>query len=361
MGKGFKVSEDEKPLPKSEIQAGGAAGGISSRGDPEGGDPGEIAIGVPLQPPITNRGVVLFTGCLDWITISFPGITGKTWVETRKALDWLQIEDKDAVFGHGYDMKACAGYGGIGQRVREGKIDGAVNLPGEAIRFMDAFGIDNATLLKRLRSVPGARLTRIDAAIDIFSERVKVPVWWEKVKAVQYTSRSRGKPRFAGDVDDVQTFYIGSPSSPRMLRTYNKTVEQYAKGITEPPANWTRVELQHRGEAAECASQIIAVDGLTVIPALIGGFFSLSDDAEWNEVVTGKIALGLPGRSVSTPEQKLRWLIAKNSGIAKIAQIAELCSLSDHFAKAMAGAEITASDIDRWVAAVHSGGFKKFG
>ena len=192
--------------------------GVGAIGEAKRADPVDV-----VQPPISNRGVVFSSG-LDWLTMSAPGISGNEWSEIRKSLDWLKFEDKDAVFGHGYNMRACAGYGGIGSRAREGLLDGAVNLPGEALRYLSAFGVANLDTLKYLRSTAGAHLTRLDAAIDVFSHRVKVPVWWEKIKAKQYASRSRGKPKMRGDVDGVETIYIGSNKSPRQLRIYDKSM-----------------------------------------------------------------------------------------------------------------------------------------
>jgi len=96
--------------------------------------------------------------------------------------------------------------------------------------------------------------------------------------------------------------------------------------------------------AVDRAGEIILREGLSVIPSLIGGFFRFLDDADWNEVVTGKIALGLPGQPVSTPEQKVRWVTDQKSGIPKITQLIELCDLSRHLECAKQAAEITEGD-----------------
>lgn len=113
--------------------------------------------------------------------------------------------------------------------------------------------------------------------------------------------------------------------------------------------------MQYRDKAAERAGEIIARDGLQIIPSLVGGFFRLLDDEEWNTIVTGKATLSLPARPVSTPERKVRWVTNQKSGIPKIIKLVEMLNLSGHFQQALEAACPTDQEILRWIAAFPAG------
>lgn len=103
----------------------------------------------------------------------------------------------------------------------------------------------------------GARATRIDLAIDYLNRTdCTVDSLLTELLAIPASERTYRKPPkiYSGVGHDgqlhAQTIYLGSTKSDKMLRIYDKGIEQYEKGRIPEPVNWIRAELQARRDYA---------------------------------------------------------------------------------------------------------------
>lgn len=105
-----------------------------------------------------------------------------------------------------------------------------------------------ARLMAFLKMIPGAQLTRVDLASDNFNSKVSLENYLDMYRADLFTSAGRPpnveclgnweRPNGKG-----RTLYIGSRTSGKLLRIYEKGL-QLANGFHEKYPNWVRVELE---------------------------------------------------------------------------------------------------------------------
>jgi hypothetical protein len=113
----------------------------------------------------------------------------------------------------------------------------ALVFPGQSI---EGSGID---ILEKIREL-GFKLTRLDIACDIKQE-IDIPALARKYAKLP-SARHNALIQSSG-----ATLYIGSRSSTKMLRIYDKRAEQRA----EHP--WTRVEIELKQDAARNAASLL--------------------------------------------------------------------------------------------------------
>ena len=105
---------------------------------------------------------------------------------------------------------------------------------------------DLILFLKMLNS----KTTRLDIALDDFSNQI--PLAWldRKIDKKYYTSsiKSKGKP--IGRVEDGYSVTLGSNESPLQICIYDKLAEQLEKGKAVQQENWTRYEMRFRRSKA---------------------------------------------------------------------------------------------------------------
>lgn len=107
-------------------------------------------------------------------------------------------------------------------------------------------------LFSFLKSVPSARITRIDLASDNYYSKVSMDDYLSMYHAGLFVSRGRApnieqagnwvKPNGKG-----RTLYVGSRTSGKLLRIYEKGL-QLANGFHEKFPNWIRVELELKNQ-----------------------------------------------------------------------------------------------------------------
>ena len=105
---------------------------------------------------------------------------------------------------------------------------------------------DLILFLKMLNS----KTTRLDLALDDFSNQI--PLAWldRKIDKKYYTSsiKSKGKP--IGRVEDGYSVTLGSNESPLQICIYDKLAEQLEKGKAVQQESWTRYEMRFRRSKA---------------------------------------------------------------------------------------------------------------
>jgi len=127
-----------------------------------------------------------------------------------------------------------------------------VTCPGETCERMD----DTQATLKRFIEA-GFKMTRIDVAFDVLNCTETVSEWRDQYKA--RTDKHRKLKENTIDEPHGYSFYLGSRESARMLRVYDKALEQ---GLAE---KWVRVEIELKQYAASNYAAMISDDPAKIL------------------------------------------------------------------------------------------------
>lgn len=94
------------------------------------------------------------------------------------------------------------------------------------------------------------KATRVDVALDIIGGVTGVGVYRTALKTGKAFTASRTWRGMEGS-EGGNTLYIGSRSSERMVRVYDKKAERAAKFEAISDSSWIRIELELKGKQAE--------------------------------------------------------------------------------------------------------------
>lgn len=100
-------------------------------------------------------------------------------------------------------------------------------------------------------NILNAKATRIDVAIDDFSNQIDLDWLDKKARKRFYTSSIISKPKPIGTFDDGYSITFGTTSCPLQLCIYDKKYERQVNGRTITEDTWTRYELRYRGDKAK--------------------------------------------------------------------------------------------------------------
>lgn len=161
---------------------------------------------------------------------------------------------------------------------------------------------DKTLVVQALRQ--GARVTRIDLAIDLLGCRMTPETVKRAWQAGEIQTRAT-KARQWQQLDDAgHTVYIGAPTSDRIARVYDKNADL---GL-ESDERWTRMELQNRGRWARATASALA-SSLETLTVAAGAFqkFMQWENQEYQAVLNRKKADIVP----ETPPEHdtIGWLI----------------------------------------------------
>lgn len=119
-----------------------------------------------------------------------------------------------------------------------------IMLSGSTLREFATRGSNSLQVLTQLKRF-GARVSRIDLAIDVFGSEMTCG---NLCKPNRQPYKGKGRtPKFTqvGDIEDGWTIYIGSRSSDKFLRIYDKSKES---GFED--SSWVRIEVECKGMVA---------------------------------------------------------------------------------------------------------------
>lgn len=132
----------------------------------------------------------------------------------------------------------------------------------------------------------GANITRIDIAIDWPHNLLlgSMKMWLDMGDA---ETRARDWNLITGRKG--QTLYVGSRTSEKFLRIYDKAAEQ---GIDGP---WFRIELECKGDSARGIAQHVDSEGYVYFGDIIKGFCDFPKYDPWQQATTSPTLLeGIP-------------------------------------------------------------------
>lgn len=184
---------------------------------------------------------------------------------------------------HGYEDCWTCHSGGMARVMvsRPGHSMGVhIQLPGQALALQ---GVENA--LRVCRDLVGS-VTRIDVAVDVRGVSAAADVYGSHLSRSMVT-RAQKVNMFIGT--EGNTVYVGSRTSERFLRVYDKAAQTKTKG------NWTRIEMECKGERAKWISAYVATEGVDGIGGLIRDFVSCPMVDWYEDALTRiKVDIGKP-------------------------------------------------------------------
>ena len=184
---------------------------------------------------------------IDWFEVSEPGMlyNPHKWLPHKSGFEIEEEINPNGFYEHIYKCKngSLVGYG---RSMEQGMW---LRMSGDAMAeyrndHQESYMVDWAITTRK-------RPTRIDYCVDIIAEGAQVRHAVGEILSGNTATRARSFPRVKDTLGEGDTQYIGSPSSKRRMRIYDKAAEMHL--LAE---SWVRCELQIRGEHA----QSIAVD-----------------------------------------------------------------------------------------------------
>ena len=244
------------------------------------------------------------TSTVDWLSFTVK------WERLRKN-DWLthdaqmvscgRLLETEAAFRrdiplHGYEdcwIAPDLGHARI-MVSRTGSSMGVhVQLPGQA---MLALGVNKAL---RICGELGGSVTRIDVAIDCKGKSDAADVYGSHLAKTMVT-RAQKVNMVIGT--EGNTVYVGSRTSERFLRVYDKAAQMKIEG------NWTRIEMECKGERAKWIAKFVQQEGVAGVGALIRDYVSCPGIDWYQDALTRVVVpLGDPMRKRETDTRL--WLL----------------------------------------------------
>ena len=167
-------------------------------------------------------------------------------------------------------------------------------------------GSDDTALSQRIVRV-GGKASRIDLTINVHEGKLTPRAVQSAVKSGRAKAKAIASRFVEGKNGDIEgdTFYIGSPTSDRQFRAYNKSAEL---GIVDG-ASWLRLELELRRIRADGAFRSCALNG---VDAAVAGH--MADFLNWGDLEY-QAALGQEAvQPVDIPRRdtnRQRWLLGQ--------------------------------------------------
>jgi len=273
---------------------------------------------------------------LDWLSCTTP----KTFshMVAFPLLRWRYVSRGN----HGYaERYVCSKTGVVCQEQSQDEAMGChYDFGGEALNLLrqEQGGTDDGLVNRLIRM--GARASRIDLTINLHESNLTPRKVRDAVRSGEATARANVSRFIEGKDGNVEgdTFYIGSPSSDRQFRAYNKASELH---IVDGAA-WLRLELELRRLRANGAFQSVASNG---VDATVTGH--MADFLDWGNMEYKTALQGPSVPPIDIPRRdsnRQRWLLGQvASALAK--EIALDRGFLNKFMTAL-GAECERLDID---------------
>lgn len=261
---------------------------------------------------------------IDWISATFK--TGVTDLEVRKAMSfgfplktWTQAVARfgySVCFVHPLGHSVMANYGRPEMGVH-------LSFGGRALSALDDGGHPAAKLLDWCLK-EGAKITRIDLAIDVFGQQIDPMALAECARIEAFPGSAKKWSSVKGH-DGGCTAYVGSRKSEKFMRIYDKAAEQKRVDLL-----WTRFELELKGDAAKAAAFQMGALSDTERPVFVKGLMRAlfnPNDALYQSIMDAEAVVLKTVKD--TTDKTLDWLL-------------------NTVAKSIANTMLRRSDIDVW-------------
>jgi len=241
---------------------------------------------------------------IDWISATFKN--GASDLDIRKAMSfgfplktWTQTVARfgySVCFIHPLGHSVMANYGRPEMGVH-------LSFGGRALSAISEGG-HPATKLLDWCLTQGAKVTRIDLAIDVFAQEIDIRALASAPRVAAFPGSAKKWRLWEGD-DGGCTAYIGSRKSDKFLRVYDKAAEQKRKDV-----NWTRFELELKGDAAKAAAfqmgSLTDAERPVFVKGLMRALFN-PDDELYQSIMDAEAVILTTVKDTS--DKTLEWLL----------------------------------------------------
>lgn len=244
-----------------------------------------------------------FSFCVDWFSVTFDAYEGKKFAKKLGYMAWAK--DVECVPPRGYNKARKLETGAvIAWHTTRDDMGVHVQLSGSALRWYHEKQADWHTLMTWAKELEG-RASRVDVAIDIRNSGLQ-----QKNLGKPHLRPYKGKgrtPRFlpVGDQESGWTHYIGSRTSTKYLRIYDKAKEQKIEN-----GDYVRIELECKAEIARAIlwafPGLARQDCVSMAQTLIRSVADFNNDV-WDAAL-GSVDMALTV-SKTTDRDTLGWLV----------------------------------------------------
>lgn len=187
---------------------------------------------------------------------------------------------------------------------------------GQALANLDEVFQDGGQHVLKWHIDKGHKCTRIDLAIDVWDDTSILPQIRGKAERNEFSGTARSATIVASSDGAGLTVYIGSRTSERFVRIYNKAAQT---GTQRP---WVRIECEVKGDSARAVGSAIlhaGNGGLSLVAQSVIRRVVHFDCKAWKAVLSGdEIEIGTPKIEERQTEAWILGSVAK--AIAKFEQ-----------------------------------------
>ena len=256
--------------------------GQSSSNENQAAEPTQPLIrGVTSNSPATSP--VRIHHCIDWLAYTVPyeiGYEAAFFPHEALALTGEVLPHNI----QGYDTRLALTQGSVSLHSRYPQHKICVQFTGTDLYWLGKGGVNPLALLHYVPAV-GGHMTRLDFAVDYFgpSFPLELREAWEagSLKTPAHACETRSKAKRNKRQEPANSTYIGSHTSERMLRCYDKAAQMNAQGP------WTRIELVSKKGYSNRLGEAMIAQGIGAAgKQAIRNFIHC--EVEWfNRAVTG--------------------------------------------------------------------------
>lgn len=215
---------------------------------------------------------------IDWIAITFKeydndasqfmayhALAGKTVSATPRNGYTAAVRDENGVLRMWHNYRPDMGV--------------HVIFAGSALRsIFERSSVQPREILSNAQDL-GGRVTRLDLAKDATAEAVNMEKIWNSLEAGKFRGTARKHAQMRG-LKAGHTIYIGSRTSERFIRLYDKASEQNIGGL-----DWKRLELELKGQCARAAATaIVNGEGMSrPFDAHVNDMVKFDNEPEWEK------------------------------------------------------------------------------
>jgi hypothetical protein len=178
-----------------------------------------------------------------------------------------------------------------------------VIVPGSALRVLESRGISTRQILSNVVKAHG-KVTRLDLAKDAIDENIQLAT----IAKLAIDGKRTGSAQSVSQITSSgggQTIYVGSRSSDRFARMYDKAAQQ---GLDD---DWKRLEIECKGDVAKTLARVLVMPD-TDWNATIGGIMQkmlMVDEDSYRRWLDGASVDGLPKIEKQTDREA--WLLTQ--------------------------------------------------
>lgn len=228
------------------------------------------------QPPLSNKGgntpdkyrlpdASMVAINLDWLRYTVQYNTTLSEADNLRIaiprFPQFQLTGEEQHNGRGFNRAQKLSIGVIHWHTQKPDQGVSVELSGGDLRDSRSSQIADMDLLQHVKSVLG-KVSTMDSAIDVYNYSADPDdiIRYRDRDELKTTVRSIGKydssQKHAGHWKHAKTVYVGSPTSERQIKVYNKAAQLGING------DWVRIEMRWRGPYARAAHSAMLKYGI---------------------------------------------------------------------------------------------------